>query len=118
MKNLNQDDAKRICDKVLALTSADQCEVNLTGSRSGNIRYARNAVSTAGLIENTELAIAVAFGKKQGQRAVGAPGNIIMAGTNKSTEELIANTKKGVLVTRTWYIRMVCLLYTSPSPRD
>ena len=66
MKNLNQDDAKRICDKVLALTSADQCEVNLSGSRNGNIRYARNAVSTAGLIENTELAIAVAFGKKQG----------------------------------------------------
>jgi predicted Zn-dependent protease len=30
-----------------------------------------------------------------------------MAGTNKSTEELIANTKKGMLVTRTWYIRMV-----------
>ena len=47
------------------------------------------------------------WAKKQGKRAVGAPGNIIMAGTNKSTEELIANTKKGVLVTRTWYIRMV-----------
>jgi predicted Zn-dependent protease len=30
-----------------------------------------------------------------------------MAGTDKSTAELIANTKKGVLVTRTWYIRMV-----------
>jgi predicted Zn-dependent protease len=30
-----------------------------------------------------------------------------MAGTSKSTAELIANTRKGVLVTRTWYIRMV-----------
>jgi predicted Zn-dependent protease len=30
-----------------------------------------------------------------------------MSGGSKSTEELIASTKKGVLVTRTWYIRMV-----------
>ena len=30
-----------------------------------------------------------------------------MAGGSKSTEELIASTKKGILVTRTWYIRMV-----------
>jgi predicted Zn-dependent protease len=30
-----------------------------------------------------------------------------MAGTDKSTADLIANTKKGVLVTRTWYIRLV-----------
>jgi predicted Zn-dependent protease len=47
------------------------------------------------------------WAKKHGVRAIGSPGNIIMAGTNKSTEELIANTKKGILVTRTWYIRMV-----------
>ena len=47
------------------------------------------------------------WAKKQGQRAVGTAGNIIMGGTSKTTEELIANTKKGVLVTRTWYIRMV-----------
>ena len=47
------------------------------------------------------------WAKKKGQRAVGTAGNIIMAGTDKSTAELIANTKKGILVTRTWYIRMV-----------
>ncbi len=47
------------------------------------------------------------WAQQKKQRAVGAAGNIIMAGTNKTTEELIANTKKGVLVTRTWYIRMV-----------
>ena len=32
---------------------------------------------------------------------------MIMAGGSKSLEELIASTRKGVLVTRTWYIRMV-----------
>jgi predicted Zn-dependent protease len=47
------------------------------------------------------------WGKKKGVRPIGSPGNFIMAGTDKSTADLIANTKKGVLVTRTWYIRMV-----------
>jgi predicted Zn-dependent protease len=66
MKMLNQDEAKRICDKVMAYAKGDQCEVKLTGSRKGNIRYARNAVSTAGLVEDTVLSVSVAFGKKQG----------------------------------------------------
>jgi predicted Zn-dependent protease len=30
-----------------------------------------------------------------------------MAGGTASTEELVAGTKRGILVTRTWYIRMV-----------
>ena len=47
------------------------------------------------------------WAQKMKARPIGSPGNIIMAGTGKSTAELIANTKKGVLVTRTWYIRMV-----------
>jgi predicted Zn-dependent protease len=47
------------------------------------------------------------WAKQKGQRAIGRAGNVIMAGTDRSTEELIASTKKGVLVTRTWYIRMV-----------
>eukprot|EP01038_Epipyxis_sp_PR26KG_P000379 gene379-biopygen267 len=47
------------------------------------------------------------WAQKQGKRAIGRHGNIIMSGGSRSTEELIASTKKGVLVTRTWYIRMV-----------
>jgi predicted Zn-dependent protease len=47
------------------------------------------------------------WAKKKGVRPTATPGNIIMAGTDKSTADLIASTKKGILVTRTWYIRMV-----------
>ena len=47
------------------------------------------------------------WAQKQGKRAVGEPGNIIMAGGTKSTAELIRTTAKGILVTRTWYIRSV-----------
>ena len=47
------------------------------------------------------------WAQKQGKRAVGTPGNLLMSGGTKSTAELIAGTQKGILVTRTWYIRMV-----------
>ncbi|MGH8031088.1 MAG: TldD/PmbA family protein [Luteimonas sp.] len=47
------------------------------------------------------------WAQKNGKRAVGRPGNLIMSGGDKSTAELVRSTQKGVLVTRTWYIRMV-----------
>ncbi|MBX3689477.1 TldD/PmbA family protein [Dokdonella sp.] len=47
------------------------------------------------------------WAQKQGKKAVGQPGNLIMLGGDKSTMDLVKGTKKGVLVTRTWYIRMV-----------
>jgi len=47
------------------------------------------------------------WASKQGKKAVGQPGNLIMVGGDKSTMDLVKATKKGVLVTRTWYIRLV-----------
>jgi len=44
---------------------------------------------------------------KQGKKSVGQPGNLIMVGGDKSTMDLVKGTRKGVLVTRTWYIRLV-----------
>ena len=70
MKFLSEEDTRRICNKVLALSKADECSVSLNGSREGNIRYARNSVSTAGLIENTQLSVTVSFGKKQGTAVI------------------------------------------------
>jgi predicted Zn-dependent protease len=47
------------------------------------------------------------WARLKGKEAIGAPGNLIMAGGDKSTMDLVKTTQKGVLVTRTWYIRMV-----------
>jgi predicted Zn-dependent protease len=66
MKQLNQEEAKRICDRVIGFSKADECTVMINGSRTGNIRYAQNSVSTAGLNENMQLTVSVAFGKRQG----------------------------------------------------
>ena len=66
MKQLNQEQAQLICDKVMAFAKADECRVTINGSRTGNIRYAQNSVSTAGLNEDMQLSVSVAFGKRQG----------------------------------------------------
>jgi predicted Zn-dependent protease len=47
------------------------------------------------------------WAEKKGVKAIPSPDAIIMEGGTKSLEELIAGTKKGVLVTRLWYIRDV-----------
>jgi predicted Zn-dependent protease len=63
------------------------------------------AIITDGKVAN--LNYSRYWAQKKGKRAVGRPGNLIMKGGTKSTAELVRETQKGVLVTRTWYIRMV-----------
>jgi len=88
MKILNQEETKRISDKVMSLSKADECIVTINGSRTGNIRYARNAVSTAGLVENTQLSVAVAFGKKQGTAVINEFDDKSLAKAVQRAEEL------------------------------
>jgi len=44
---------------------------------------------------------------KSGQKVVPGPSNVIMKGTDKSLEQLIAETDYAILITRFWYIRTV-----------
>ena len=67
---LSQEEAKRITDKVLAFRKADELSVALSGERSGNIRYARNTVSTSGETNNMSLAVTAVFGKRSGTATI------------------------------------------------
>jgi predicted Zn-dependent protease len=70
MSILTQDQTKRITERVMSLSKADECTVNIEGARIGNIRFARNAVSTAGLSDDTRVQVQVAFGKRQGTATI------------------------------------------------
>ena len=61
-----EQDAKTLLQKVIKLSKADECTATIEGSINGNIRFARNSVSTSGIISNAELAVQVAFGKRVG----------------------------------------------------
>jgi predicted Zn-dependent protease len=70
MKILSKEEAKKIIDKVIGFSKADEISVTLSGGRRGNIRYARNTVSTAGESENLSLAVTSGFGKKSGTATI------------------------------------------------
>lgn len=70
MSILNKQEAQALLKKVLSYAKADECEVNLSGSDGGNIRYARSAVSTSGGISQQSLVVSSAFGKKLGTATI------------------------------------------------
>jgi predicted Zn-dependent protease len=66
MPLFTQDEAKALLSKVLHFSKADECQVSIGSSEGGNIRYARNSVSTSGSVSSTQLQIVSSYGKKQG----------------------------------------------------
>lgn len=65
-----KEEARRIMEKALSFSTADACEINLGGSDSGNIRYARNTVSTSGSRSNQSLAVTSSYGKRSGSATI------------------------------------------------
>ena len=70
MAILTRDEAQALLKKVIAFSKADECEASLGGSEGGNIRYARNAISTSGDISTLGLAVSSTFGKKTGSATI------------------------------------------------
>ncbi|GAB3957759.1 TldD/PmbA family protein [Spirosoma harenae] len=88
MALLTKDEAKKIIDKVLSYSKADEMSVNLTGGRTGNIRYARNAVSTSGESVNQSLSITAVYGKKSGTATVNEFDDKSLEKTVRRAEEI------------------------------
>jgi predicted Zn-dependent protease len=65
-----EEEARNIMQKALGFSTSDTCEVNLSGSESGNIRYARNTVSTSGHRSNQSLVVQSSFGKQVGTATI------------------------------------------------
>lgn len=84
----SKDEAKQILDKALSYSKAETCEINLSGDNSGNIRYARNSVSTAGYQNNQNLVVQSSFGNKVGVATVDEFTDETIARAVKTSEEL------------------------------
>lgn len=88
MAILSKEEAQTLLKKVLSYSKADECEVALTGSESGNIRYARNAVSTAGDVNRLGLFVVSSFGKKSGTATIDEFDDASLAKVVRRSEEL------------------------------
>lgn len=88
MALLSETEARSILQKVLSLSRADECEVSLSGGRSGNLRFARNAVSTSGASESLELGVSSSFGKRSGVGTINEFDDDSLARVVRTSEEL------------------------------
>ena len=80
--------AKELLTKVIALSKADECECNLDGSNAGNIRYARNTVSTAGEVSDVTLAVKSCYGKRTGTATINEFDDASLEKVVRRSEEL------------------------------
>ena len=83
-----KEEAKQLLDKALSYSKAETCEVNLNGNNSGNIRYARNTVSTAGYQNNQNMVIQSSFGNRVGVATLDEFTDEAIARAVKTSEEL------------------------------
>ena len=88
MAILSKDEAQKLLQKVLAYSKADECEAALNGSEGGNIRYARNAVSTAGDISRLSLSVSSSYGKKTGTATIDEFDDASLEKVVRRSEEL------------------------------
>jgi predicted Zn-dependent protease len=88
MPILTKEETKALLKKVLGYSKADECEVNINGSDGGNIRYARNAVSTSGGVSQTSLVVSSAYGKKLGVATINEFDDASLEKVVRRSEEL------------------------------
>lgn len=88
MPILSKDQAQALLKKVLSYSKADECEVNLTGTDGGNVRYARNAVSTSGIVSQSQLVVQSAYGKKLGTATINEFDDASLEKVVRRSEEL------------------------------
>ncbi len=88
MPILTKEEAQAILKKTLGFSKADECEVSISGSEGGNIRYARNAVSTAGEISTMGLAVTSTFGKRSGTATINEFDDASLEKVVRRAEEL------------------------------
>lgn len=88
MAILSRSEAKRILDKVLKFSKAEGASAQLTGAETGNIRYARNSVSTSGIVNDIELAVEARYGKKSGIATINEFSDAALEKVMRRAEEL------------------------------
>ena len=88
MAILSKEEAKKILEKVVGFSKADGIEANLNGNDGGNIRYARNSVSTSGEDSNVSLSVQSYVGKKVGSASINEFDDASLEKVVRRAEEL------------------------------
>lgn len=90
-------------DKVNIFSDPAYLDAETAGFNSIGQAISRQEWVRSGRLE--ELARSRYWAQEQNQQPLASPSNLIMDGGSDSLEEMIASTRRGVLITRFWYIR-------------
>lgn len=88
MAFLSETDAAALLHKVLSFSKADECQAKLDGGRDGNLRFARNAVSTSGESDTLSLEVQSSFGKRTGVTTINEFDDASLEKVVRRSEEL------------------------------
>jgi predicted Zn-dependent protease len=83
-----KDQAKQLTDRALAMSKADETLLFVNGSERGNVRFARNSVTTAGASSGVTLAITSSFGKRSGTVTTAQFDDASLMRAMRSAEEI------------------------------
>jgi predicted Zn-dependent protease len=88
MPPYSEAEARALLQRVLARSKAEGCEALLQATRGGNVRFARNAVSTSGVIEDATVVVRSRYGQRLGAASVNQFDDDSLTRTVRRTEEL------------------------------
>jgi predicted Zn-dependent protease len=83
-----KDEAQAVLKRALSFSKSDECLASLSGSQSGNIRYALSAVSTAGATNTMTLEVSSTFGKRTGSATINEFDDASLEKVVRRAEEL------------------------------
>jgi len=86
--DLNRAQARQLAERVLALSKAEGCQVNINATANGNTRYARNEVTTAGDADNATVTVTSRFGKRAASVGTNLLDDAGLASTVETSERL------------------------------
>jgi predicted Zn-dependent protease len=88
MSAFTADEARALLTRVMGLSRAEACEANLFANAGGNIRYARNTVTTAGATRNRTMVVQSNFGKRSGTATINEFDDAALERVVRRSEEL------------------------------
>ena len=88
MAFLDESQAHAILQKVLGFSKADECQAELTGKRNGNVRFARNTVTTSGGSDTLRLDVRCSFGRRSGSARINEFDDASLEKAVRRAEEL------------------------------
>jgi predicted Zn-dependent protease len=86
--DITEAEARALLQRVLRQSRAEHCEVSFRASARGNLRTARNAVSTAGLNEDHVVSVKAMFGRRSASASANQLDEATLERTVHAAEEL------------------------------